>query len=62
MLVGLNYQARPMVDHAGKLMMDTARPDKPRYAKIIAFTDRDIADRFSASVIEAVDEYKEKEN
>jgi hypothetical protein len=47
--------SKPMLDSNRKLMLDEA--GKPKYSRVLEFTDREIADRFSEAVVAAVDRF-----
>jgi hypothetical protein len=47
--------SRPMLDGNRQLMLD--ENGKPKYSRVLEFTDREIADRFSEAVVAAVDRF-----
>jgi hypothetical protein len=47
--------SRPMLDSNRRLMLDET--GKPKYSRVLEFTEREIADRFSDAVVAAVDRF-----
>jgi hypothetical protein len=47
--------SRPMLDSNRQLILDES--GKPKYSRVLEFTDREIADRFSEAVVAAVDRF-----
>jgi hypothetical protein len=47
--------ARPMLDSNRQLMLDDT--GKPKYSRVLEFTEREVGDRFSQAVVAAVDQF-----